>query len=254
MPTWDDAQYRKFIDARTRPAAELLARVPLPAAERVLDLGCGPGNSTELLVRRWPNARVTGVDNSPEMLKAARAALPQLEFVLADVAQFRPEAEVDVNFSNATLQWLPDHPRLLPQLLECVRPGGVLAIQVPYNYEEPSHRAMREVAREFGLDPAQVRAFPALLAVEAYYDLLAPRCQGFDLWQTRYEQVMADPAAIVEWVKGTGFRPYLEAISAEQREAFLERYTELIAAAYPARADGKRLFSFPRLFMVGVRS
>lgn len=254
MPTWDDAQYRKFIDARTRPAAELLARVPLAAAERVLDLGCGPGNSTELLLQRWPSARVTGVDNSPEMLKAARAALPQLEFVLADVAQWKPEAEVDVSFSNATLQWLPDHPRLFPQLLEGVRPGGVLAIQMPYNYEEPSHRAMREVGREFGLDPAKVRAFNKLPAVEAYYDLLAPRCRAFDLWQTRYEQVMADPAAIVEWVKGTGFRPYLEAVEAERRDAFVARYTELIAAAYPARADGKRLFSFPRLFMVGVRA
>jgi trans-aconitate 2-methyltransferase len=187
------------------------------------------------------------------MLKAARAALPELEFVQADVASFRPDAEVDLSFSNATLQWLPEHQRLFPQLLECVRPGGVLAIQVPYNYEEPSHRAMREVAREFRMDPARVRAFPALLAVEAYYDLLAPRCQALDLWQTRYEQVMADPATIVEWVKGTGLRPYLEALAPEQRDAFLARYTEVIGAAYPARADGKHLFSFPRLFMVALR-
>jgi trans-aconitate 2-methyltransferase len=253
MPTWDDVQYRKFIDARTRPAAELLARVPLAAAARVLDLGCGPGNSTELLAQRWPGARVTGVDNSAEMLTSARAALPRLEFVFADVAEFRPEVAVDVSFSNATLQWLPDHPQLFPQLLECVREGGALAVQMPYNYEEPSHRAMREVGREFIADLATVRAFSPLLAVDAYYDLLAPRCAALDLWQTRYEHVMADPAAIVEWVKGTGLRPYLEALPAGTRDAFLARYTEAIASAYPARADGKRLFSFPRLFMVAIR-
>src|SRR5262245_27456772 len=139
MPTWDDAQYRKFIDARTRPAAELLSRVPLESAEHVLDLGCGLGNSTELLKRRFPDARIVGLDTSAEMLSAARAALPDLEWVLADVSQYRPEAPVDLSLANATLQWVPDHPKLLPNLLESVRQGGVLAVQMPYNFDEPSH-------------------------------------------------------------------------------------------------------------------
>ncbi len=253
MPTWDETQYRKFIDARTRPAAELLARVPLDTAERVLDLGCGPGNSTELLARRWPSARITGIDSSPEMIRAASAALPDLEWVLADVAQYRPDAPVDLSFANATLQWLPDHPRLLLQLLACVRPGGALAVQMPCNFAEPSHRLMREVSRDFVSDPTSVRPIAPLLEVNAYYDLLAPLCRSVDLWQTRYEHVMADAPAILEWVKGTGLRPFLEAVPRHAHDAFLDRYTEALAAAYPARRDGRRLFSFPRLFFVALR-
>jgi trans-aconitate 2-methyltransferase len=253
MPTWDDHQYRKFLDARTRPAAELLMRVPLTAAERVLDLGCGPGNSTALLAQRYPGAHITGVDTSPEMLRAARADQPQLEWVQADAAEYRPTAPLDLSFSNAALHWLPDHATLFPELLACVRPGGAFAVQMPYNFDEPSHRVMREVARTFALDPAAIRAIAPLGTPERYYDLLAPLCQSVDLWVTRYEQVMADAAAIVEWVKGTGLRPYLEALSETERAPFLAAYGEAIEAAYPTRSDGKRLFSFPRLFMVAVR-
>lgn len=253
MPTWDDRQYRKFLDARTRPAAELLLRVPLTAAERVIDLGCGPGNSTALLAERFPAAHITGVDNSPEMLRAARAAEPRLEWLQEDIASYRPASPVDLSFSNAALHWLPDHARLFPELLACVRPGGAFAVQMPYNFDEPSHRLMREVGRTFALDPAASRAVAPLGTPEFYYDLLAPLCASVDVWVTRYEQVMADAAAIVEWVKGTGLRPYLEALSAGERVPFAAAYTEAIDQAYPVRSDGKRLFPFPRLFIVAVR-
>jgi trans-aconitate 2-methyltransferase len=253
MTTWDEAQYRKFIDARTRPAAELLARVPLTAAERVIDLGSGPGNSTALLAARWPDAHITGIDNSPEMLQSARAALPHLEWIEADVAQYRPASPVDVCFSNATLQWLPDHAQLFPQLLACVREGGVLAIQMPFNFAEPSHRLMREISRKFLAEGQVVRAIATLQEPGLYYDLLAPQSRGVDIWQTRYEQVVPDSAAIVEWVKGTGLRPYLEALPSAARAPFLDEYTRAIDAAYPVRSDGRRLFSFPRLFIVAVR-
>jgi trans-aconitate 2-methyltransferase len=253
MPTWDDAQYQKFIDARTRPAAELLARVPLTAAEHVIDLGCGPGNSTELLAARWPTARITGIDNSPQMLRSARAARSDLHWVEADIASYRPETEVDVSFSNATLHWLPDHAGLFPKLLACVRPGGVLALQMPHNFDEPSHRLMRELSRAFIADGQDAHAIAPLPDAAFYYDLLAPRCRGLDLWETRYEHVMANAEAIVEWVKGSGLRPYLEAVPAVDRAVFLAKYTQAIDEAYPPRADGKRLFSFPRLFLVALR-
>jgi trans-aconitate 2-methyltransferase len=253
MASWDERQYRKFLDARTRPAAELLARVPLTAAARALDLGCGPGNSTALLAERFPAAHITGVDSSPEMLRAARADHPRLEWRQADIAKYRPEAPVDLCFSNAALHWLPDHARLFPALLACVRPGGAFAAQMPFNFDEPSHRLMREVARAFALDPAAIRAIAPLGRPEFYYDVLAPSCTSIDLWVTRYEHVMADAAAIVEWVRGTGLRPYLEALSDGERAPFLDAYTEAIDEAYPPRSDGKRLFSFPRLFMVALR-
>lgn len=255
MPTWDDALYLKFADARTRPAAELLSRVPNADADtqHVIDLGCGPGNSTALLCERWPSAHVIGVDSSAEMLANARKTLPELTWLRADVREYRPEHAVDVLFANAVLQWLPDHHTLIPQLFSQLRPGGTLAIQMPYNFDEPSHRLMRECA------PAEVLATPGLRTKDAvakpdvYYDWLAPSARSVDIWQTRYEHVMTDAAAIVEWVKGTGLRPFLEALREEQRPAFLTAYERAIADAYPVRADGKRLFSFPRLFMVAVR-
>jgi trans-aconitate 2-methyltransferase len=256
MPAWDDAQYLKFVDARTRPAAELLARVHVAldvdaaAAARVIDLGCGPGNSTELLVQRFPHAQIIGVDSSEPMLKSARAALPQREFVLADVTTYQPEQPADVLFANALFQWVPDHERVFPKLLGMLRPGGWLAIQMPDNFHEPSHRLMREVILRYVPDLGAVKRHPPILTSAQYYDLLAPRAKHIDIWQTRYEQVMPDAAAIVEWVKGTGLRPFLEALEPADQAAFLRDYEQEVAKAYPKRADGKLLFPFPRLFIV----
>jgi trans-aconitate 2-methyltransferase len=253
MPTWDQAQYAKFIDARTRPAQELLARVPLSAAARVVDLGCGPGNSTELLCARWPSARITGVDSSPEMLRSARAAAPAIEWLEADLRAYRADVALDVLFANAVMHWLPDHASLFPALLDQLQPGGALAIQMPYNFEEPSHRAMREIAGPWAATTQQVRTESPVGTPAFYYDLLAPRARAVDIWQTRYEHVMADARAIVEWVKGTGLRPYLEALPEREREPYLTAYEARIAEVYPPRADGRRLFSFPRLFIVAIR-
>jgi trans-aconitate 2-methyltransferase len=253
MPSWDQAQYAKFIDARTRPAQELLARVPLMAAARVVDLGCGPGNSTELLRARWPSAQLTGVDSSEEMLRSARAASPAIEWRQADLRDYRAEAPLDVLFANAVLHWLPDHARLFPALLDQLKPGGALAIQMPYNFEEPSHRAMREIAGPWAALTQRVQTASPVGTPAFYYDLLAPRASAVDIWQTRYEHVMADARAIVEWVKGTGLRPYLEALPEREREPYLTAYEARIAEVYPPRADGRRLFSFPRLFIVAIR-
>ena len=256
MPSWDHTQYLKFADARTRPAAELLARVPLMAAEHVVDLGCGPGNSTELLRARWPAAQLIGVDSSADMLQRARQVLPDARFVQADVQRYAPPHACDVLFANAVLHWLPDHARLVPRLFGELRPGGVLALQMPDNVHEPSHALMREVSARHGLAPEALQGRADVHAPEFYYDLLAPRAaaQGVDIWRTRYEHVLPDAAAIVEWVKGTGLRPYLEALPEAARAAFLQDYTREIARAYPARVDGLRLFSFPRLFVVAVRA
>jgi trans-aconitate 2-methyltransferase len=250
---WDHAQYLKFADERTRPARELLARVPTATATRVVDLGCGPGNSTALLRARLPTATLHGVDNSPEMLQRARADLPELTFIEADVSTFRADQAPDVLFANALLQWLPDHEALVPSLFAQLAPAGVLAFQVPTNFEEPSHRLMRELAGPWSPRIASVRDRPRVGSTALYYDLLAPHARHVDIWQTTYEHVMDDAPAIVEWVKGTGLRPYLDALAPAERPTYLEAYTAAIDRAYPARADGKRLFSFPRLFVVAAR-
>ncbi|MDQ7989835.1 MAG: trans-aconitate 2-methyltransferase [Candidatus Dactylopiibacterium sp.] len=253
MPSWDEQQYLKFADERTRPARELLARVALTGPGCVVDLGCGPGNSTALLHERWPEARVIGVDSSAAMLARARQDLPALEWIEADIAHWRPTVAPDLIFTNAALQWLPDHAQLLPRLFGLLAPGGVLAMQVPDNFDEPSHVWMRSLPGPWAAAIGAVRATPRVLTAAGYYDLLAPRARQVDLWRTRYEHVMADADAIVEWVKGTGLRPYLEALPAALRETYEADYRSAIAGAYPARADGRRLFSFPRLFLVARR-
>jgi trans-aconitate 2-methyltransferase len=250
---WDDAQYLKFGDERTRAARELLLRVPLSSAERIVDLGCGPGNSTALLQARWPSARLTGVDNSAEMLAHARQALPEIEWIQGDAATFTPPEPVDLLFANAVFHWLPDHDSLFPALLEKIRAGGVLAAQMPDNHEEPSHRLMRETRAGLWPRRTAVRALSPVASPAFYYDLLAPRARAVDIWRTTYEHVMPDAAAIVEWVKGTGLRPHLDDLDEGERAAFLAAYLQAIEVAYPVRRDGQRLFSFPRLFMVAVR-
>lgn len=251
---WDDRQYLMFAEERTRPARELLARVPLASARRVVDLGCGPGNSTALLRERWPGARLSGVDSSEEMLRRARGGLPDVEWVQADAARFVAGEPLDVLFANALLQWLPAHDALVPALFDQLAPGGALAVQVPRSFAEPSHRLMREVPGPWSEQLSRVRARDPVESPAFYYDLLAPKAQSVDIWQTTYEHVLADAAAIVDWVKGTGLRPFLEALPESERAAYLDAYALGIDAAYPARSDGRRLFSFPRLFIVAVRA
>jgi len=253
MTSWNDAQYLLFANERTRPARELLARIPLAAARRVVDLGCGPGNSTALLRERWPDAALTGVDSSAEMLQRARRDLPDVDWVNADAGSFTSSEPVDVLFSNAMLQWLPDHARLLPALLSQLAPGGVLAIQMPYNFSEPSHRSMRETAGPWAARTASVRTRSPVETPAFYYDALAPIASAVDIWQTRYEHVMPDVGAIVEWVKGTGLRPYLDVLEPDERSDYLEAYARELDVAYPPRRDGRRLFSFPRLFILATR-
>jgi trans-aconitate 2-methyltransferase len=254
--SWDDAQYLKFGDERTRAARELLARVPLQSPERVVDLGCGPGNSTALLRDRWPEAQIAGVDNSPEMLERARKDLPSgesaIEWILGDAGSFTPHAPVDLLFANAVFHWLPDHAALFPSLVGKLRGGGVLAVQMPDNFDEPSHRLMRETRAKLTPGRPEIRALAPVASAAFYYDLLAPRTTTVDIWRTTYEHVMPDAAAIVEWVKGTGLRPYLDDLDEAERSRFLLAYGEAIDTAYPPRSDGKRLFSFPRLFIVAV--
>lgn len=251
---WNPALYLAFEDERTRPPRDLLARVPLSQPRRVIDLGCGPGNSTELLAQRWPQAEVIGVDNSPAMLEQARARLPGLRFELADLASWTPPEGTDLLFANAVFQWVPDHLDVLARLLDKLPPGGVLAVQMPDNVTEPSHLLMEEAAAA-GPWAARIAgaARDVLPAVGAYYDRLAPLARQVDIWHTLYNHPLAGPAAIADWFRSTGLRTYLAPLDAAEREAFLGDYTARLAKAYPARVDGKVLLRFPRLFIVAVR-
>ena len=253
---WSARQYLKFEDDRTRPSRDLLAQVPLTAPRRVVDLGCGPGNSTELLIERYPDAEVTGLDSSLDMLRQARERLPRGTFVQADLATWSPEQHTDLLFGNAVLQWVPDHPAVLRRLLAALPPGGVLAVQMPDNTEEPALALMREVGSRGPWAASLAVANAArddLPTVGAYYDLLKPHCAHVEIWHTVYNHVMVGPQAIVEWFKGSALRPFLAALDEDMRASYLAAYTAQIAKAYPARFDGKVLLRFPRLFIVAIR-
>jgi len=256
MNDWSPQQYLKFEEERTRPSRDLLAKVPLAQVRQVVDLGCGPGNSTELLIARYPDAEVIGLDSSSEMLRQARERLPKCRFIKADLVTWAPEQAVDLLFASAVFQWIPDHPSVLRRLLQALPPGGVLAVQIPDNTTEPAHTLMREVAGRgpWAANPALATAQQAvLLSTESYYDLLRPFCRHLEIWHTIYNHVMAGPEAIVDWFQGSSLRPFLAAIDASMHRDFLADYTSRIARHYQPRCDGRVLLRFPRMFIVATR-
>jgi trans-aconitate 2-methyltransferase len=249
--SWSPSTYLAFADERTRPAADLLARVPNENPSHVADLGCGPGNSTALLVQRWPHAKIEGIDSSPQMIEAAKKSGVAADFTLADLASWKPAAAYDVIFSNATYQWLPDHRALLPRLMGFVAKGGVFAFQVPNNQYSPSHTLMRDVAAQgpWAEKLANVRGI-FVEKVQTYFDILAPHAASLDIWTTEYLHVLDGEDAVFKWVSGTGLRPFLDALNEDERVQFAREYKARLNVAYPRRADGKTLFPFSRLFAV----
>lgn len=255
---WDPGQYLRFADERTRPAMELLARIPHDAPSSVFDLGCGPGNATRLLRARWPAAHLAGVDSSAEMLDRAAREVPDAEWVQADLVGWRPDRPAEVLFSNATFQWLDDHASIFTGLLESLASGGALAVQMPRNFDAPSHTAIAEVVRG-GPWRAKlerlIRSGPSAVREPGwYYDLLAPRAAQVDVWETEYLHVLRGDDPVKEWSKGTALRPFLDALEPEEGKAFEERYAGMLREAYPRRPDGATPFPFRRLFFVAIRA
>ena len=249
---WDPVQYRRFSGHRLRPVVDLLGRVPLDAPQTVVDLGCGEGAATRLLRERWPHADLTGVDSSTEMLKIAAREITSVHWQQADIRSWKPAAPVDLMFSNAALHWLEDHTSLFLHLAEAIKPGGVMAVQMPRNFAAPSHTLITDVALD---GPWRERLSPLLrpepvAAPEFYYDLLASRVAHLDIWETDYLQVLEGDNPVAEWTKGTWLRPLLAALDVEERQIFDSEYRKRVAQAYPRHRDGKTIYPFRRLFIV----
>jgi trans-aconitate 2-methyltransferase len=253
-PAWDPDQYSRFESERDRAAQDLLARLPddLAPAE-IWDLGCGAGQHAAWLKRRYPDARVHGLDSSEAMLEQARARDPGIDWRLGDIGGWVPDRAVDLVWANASLHWLPDHRALLRRLTGVLAPGGVLAAQMPMAHGTRHHALMREVAGEGPWAPALagVATVGPLLEPEAYYAVLAERCGTVDVWSTTYLQALAGADAVLEWMKGTALRPCLAALpDPVMRRAYLDALGERLSAAFPRRPDGLTLMPFPRLFLV----
>ncbi|HEX8596156.1 MAG TPA: trans-aconitate 2-methyltransferase [Pseudomonas sp.] len=252
--TWSAKQYSLFEQQRTRPVLDLVAAIPTQRVQTAVDLGCGPGNSTEVLAARYPDAQVTGLDSSENMLTDARQRLPALAFERADIAAWNPGRPLDVILANASLQWVPDHGALYPRLVSKLSPGGSLAVQTPDNLQEPAHRLAREIAAK-GPWASKIAAVkhPDRHDASFYYSLLKPHCASVDVWRTTYFHPLQGHQAVVEWFKGSALRPYLEPLDEAEKRAFLERYLVAISEAYPALEDGTVLLPFPRLFVMATR-
>lgn len=256
MPKWDSKTYLQFASERTQPAVDLVARIEVAHPKRIIDLGCGPGNSTAILQRRWADAEVIGLDSSPEMIAAATESNPKGKWVLADVGTWSADAPCDIVFSNAALHWLPDHARLFPHLLGQVTRGGALAVQMPAHHRSPVHQVMLEVADDpawrhlmDGPRNAMTREPP-----DFYYSVLQPLATRLSIWETEYYHILDGPGAILEWFRGTGLRPFLAALeNEEQRRLFEERLLAGYTRNYRRQRDGRVLFPFRRLFIIAYK-
>ncbi|MDH4093504.1 MAG: methyltransferase domain-containing protein [Betaproteobacteria bacterium] len=254
--SWDPAQYLRFAGERMRPAVDLLARIGTVSPASVVDLGCGAGNLAPLLLARWPQARLTGVDSSPEMLARARTDHPGAFFELADIGAWRPHVPADVVYSNAALHWLVGHEQRIVQLLEeAVTPGGTLAVQMPRNFAAPSHACIVEAIEQ---GPWRAKLEPHLrrepvAPPAAYWRLLEGRTAELQIWETEYLQVLVGENPVAEYTKGSWLKQFLDRLEGAERTAFEADYRRRVLAAYPPEADGRTLFPFRRLFIVARR-
>ncbi|CAK4165110.1 unnamed protein product [Aphanomyces euteiches] len=257
---WTPTHYTKFGSQRLRPALDLLQMVQVPSsATRVVDLGCGPGNVTPFLQEPFPDAVIECVDASESMLAAAKEShqgCPDIEYTLANFESFEPTEPVDVIYSNAALHWVSFdvHRTLLPRLLSFLKPGGVLAFQMPDTRKQPSHVLMGKAALDLGLDVSSVRWVTNEVDSDAYYKLLSPLATDIHLWSTNYTYILPTTTSnvhpVVDFVSSTGLAPYVDALSADDRPRYMEKYSELIAQAYPTQDDGVVLAPYNRFFCV----
>lgn len=257
MPDWDPNLYLKFSDQRARPASDLIAQIRLDHLQRIIDLGCGTGNSAEQLHRRWPQAELTGLDSSATMLAQARQNHPEWRWIESPIESWRPEGSYDLIFSNAALQWVPDHAALFPRLLNSVAPGGALAVQMPYNFRSLGHQAMKRVSAdprwEGKLEGASENYHVQPLPF--YYKALSKTAAALNLWETEYLQIMDGTRAILDWLRSTAMRACLERLRDDtQRKQFEELCLRELEKSYRAESDGKVLFPYRRMFIVAYQA
>lgn len=255
MP-WDADLYLKFASERTQPSIDLIARIGLANPARIIDLGCGPGNSTAMLRARWPHSELTGLDSSPEMIAAASVSYPDGRWELADAARWVADTPLDLVFSNATLQWIPNHSDLFPHLWKQVAPGGALAVQMPAHYGSLARQILFEVSSDPRWTEPMEAARRALTTepLPFYYDVLRPLAARLELWETEYCHVLENHAAILTWYRATGLRPFLAALDSEaHRQQFEALLMDGYAHAFPTRPDGRVLLPFRRLFVLAYK-
>lgn len=253
MNDWNSGQYLKFEKERTQPAIDLANRITLKKPKKIVDIGCGPGNSTQVIAQRYPDAYVLGCDNSPGMLETARRDHPGIDFTVCDAGRdlYMLGEDFDIVFTNACIQWIPDHHRLLKNMMALLKKGGMLAVQTPMNYREPIRLIIDEITGrvEWRAEFCGSRLFYNLSQSE-YFDLLSQISSAFSIWETTYYHAMQSHKQILEWYRGTGLRPYLNALGDEKKQLFEQAILKRLKEEYPIQKNGNIIFKFPRLFFI----
>jgi trans-aconitate 2-methyltransferase len=249
---WNPEQYLKFGSDRLRPALDLIGQIALDHPSTIIDLGCGPGNVTDFLMKRWPNADVKGLDHSADMLEQARQSYDYISWVKGDVTTWVAKPPFDLIFSNACLHWFGGHDLLFPHILDQLNSGGVLAVQMPNNFAAPTHQLIRDCLDDMGRGDLAPN-FP-VHAPEFYYDLLSQKCSSLNIWGTEYIHILEGENPVYEWMSGAALRPVLDALaSSPDLGDFLKDYGARIQRAYPRRGDGKTVMAFKRFFLVAQK-
>lgn len=250
MSDWNSEQYIKFEKERTQPSVDLINKIDIDA-KTVLDVGCGPGNSTARLLNQYPDAEILGIDNSENMLQKASSTYPDIKFCRCDVPEgLESLKSFDLIFSNACLHWIPNHGALLPKLMEKLNVGGVLAVQMPLVQQAPFYKAVGEAVTEDKWKKLRsIKNFHNLLPDETY-DILARVSADVNMWETTYYHIVNSYNDVFEWYKGSGLRPYLDLLGEEEKAEFIADLTEKLEEKFPIRKDGKIILKMPRMFFI----
>jgi trans-aconitate 2-methyltransferase len=254
---WDPEQYLQFEHERTQPSIDLVARIPLEDPKTIIDIGCGPGNSTQILRKRWPQADIIGLDKSEKMIERARRDYPDQTWIVGDASTLAPDRKYDLVFSNAAIHWIQDHHRLVPRLFQIVARDGILAIQVPANHESPLYRIILNASRssKWSAFTSGCEGLITYHTAEYYYDELASLTKYLALWETTYYHILKSHQDLVAWYKSTAMKPILESLPTDDnREEFLQAVLTACKEQYPLQSDGRILYPFKRLFFTARKT
>lgn len=253
---WNPELYLKFNEERTQPAKDLAVRINMENPEKIMDVGCGPGNSTNVLSSRWPESEIVGIDSSASMIESAKNNYPNIEWRIEDATKMETEEKYDIIFSNATIQWIQDQKKLISDLVKKLKNNGSLAVQVPMYHKMPASHAIEKVSltkrwKEQTNEASDVFTFHSS---DYYYNILSAKIKSIDMWETSYYHIMQSHQNIVEMLKSTGMRKFLEMLDTKEEKIEFEKdVLKEITKAYPVQKNGNVLFPFKRLFFIGYK-
>ena len=253
---WNPELYLKFDKERTQPTIDLVSRINFEKPKRIIDVGCGPGNSTRVLTKRWPDAIVTGIDNSPAMIEKARKDFPKQEWRILDASKDEIEGEYDIVFSNAAIQWIPDHLNLFKKFYKILSEKGLFAVQIPLFFDMPIGKAIARIAKDdrWSLKTEEVIKLFTIHDSKTYYDYLSGLFTSVEIWESDYIHIMDSHFSILEMMRSTGLKPYLNKLESDElKKEFEDEVFNDIKKDYPLQKNGKVLFPFKRLFFIAVK-